>query len=74
MKTYFVQSYLAAVFFCSIATPAQAGFAEGQAAYDAGNYQVAQREWQTLAESGDANAQVKIGWLYEVGICLSNRS
>ena len=67
MKMYFVKTCYAAVFFCSIAIPGHAGQAEAQAAYKAGNYALAQREWQTLAGQGDAHSQVELGWLYEAG-------
>ena len=67
MKMCFVKACYAAVFFCSIAIPGHAGQAEAQAAYEAGNYALAQREWQTLAEQGDAQAQVELGWLYGWG-------
>ncbi|MHA1599990.1 MAG: tetratricopeptide repeat protein, partial [Alphaproteobacteria bacterium] len=50
-----------------LATPAQADFADGLAAYDAGDYRSAFAEWQPLAESGDSTAQVAIAGLYLSG-------
>jgi cell division septation protein DedD len=50
------------------ATPsARADFAAGAAAYGAGNYAAAMREWAPLAELGDARAQFALGALYEAG-------
>lgn len=40
----------------------------GELAYAVGNYQTAHREWRPLAESGDTNAQYKLGRLYAQGL------
>ena len=45
----------------------QAGFDEGVAAYAKGNYQTAFQEMKPLAEQGDADAQYKLGVLYDKG-------
>jgi TPR repeat protein len=42
-------------------------FDKGEAAYKAGDYQTAFKEWMPLAESGDANAQNNLAALYEYG-------
>ena len=47
--------------------PARADYAAGAAAYDAGDYATAMREWAPLAEMGDARAQLALGALYESG-------
>jgi len=44
-----------------------AGFDEGLRAYDSGNFFEALRNWQPLAERGDANAQFNLGLIYENG-------
>lgn len=49
------------------AAPAAAGFADGLAAYDAGNYGAALRAWKPLAEAGDTEAQVALADLYASG-------
>lgn len=47
--------------------PAAADFAAGTAAYDAGNYVLAMREWLPLAEAGDVAAMRNVGHLYRMG-------
>ncbi|MCB9967552.1 MAG: SEL1-like repeat protein [Geminicoccaceae bacterium] len=47
--------------------PAEAGFAEGYAAYESGDYSTAFREWLPLAQTGDRAAQYNIGLLYDFG-------
>jgi len=47
--------------------PSRAGFAEGFAAYDRGDYAAALREWRPLAERGDATAQYNLGFMYDNG-------
>jgi cell division septation protein DedD len=54
------------VFVASV-PPARADYAAGAAAYDAGDYAAAMREWAPLAEAGDARAQLALGTLYESG-------
>jgi TPR repeat protein len=47
---------------------AHAGLAEGQAAYDKHDYATALKEWQPLAEQGEAAAQLKLGVMYAKGL------
>ena len=47
--------------------PAYAGFQEGLAAYERGEYASALREWRQLADEGDAVAQFGLGHLYAYG-------
>ena len=47
---------------------AYADFMTGLAAYDAGDYRTAAKEWLPLAEQGDARAQVSMAGLYEAGL------
>ena len=46
---------------------AWAGFEEGLAAAERGEYATALREWQPLAEAGDARAQYGLGLMYATG-------
>ena len=47
---------------------AWAGWDEGQAAYQRGDYATALREFRPLAEQGNALAQNKLGYMYRNGI------
>ncbi len=47
-----------------LAAPARAGFADGVAAFDRGDYETAMREFRPLAEQGDARAQFNLGAMY----------
>ena len=47
--------------------PAWADYQAGMDAYNRGNFSTALREWQPLAEQGDARAQFSFGLLYENG-------
>lgn len=49
------------------AVPGWAGFEEGVRAYKSGDYATAFREWQPLAQQGDAGAQFLLGALYAQG-------
>jgi TPR repeat protein len=49
------------------AGPAQADLATGLKAYAAGDYQTALDEFLPLAEQGDADAQFKLGVIYDSG-------
>ena len=44
---------------------AWAGFDEGLAAYNCGDYATVLKEWRPLAEQGDAGVQVYLGYVYE---------
>ena len=59
---------LATVFLClMLATPAWAGFDEGAAAYERGDYAMALREFRPLAQQGHAHAQFYLGSMYDKG-------
>ncbi len=49
------------------AMPMSADYDAGQAAYDAGDYATALREWKQLAEQGNASAQNSLGRMYHKG-------
>jgi TPR repeat protein len=48
-------------------SPVWAGFEEGMAAYERGDYAATVKEWRPLAEQGDATAQHHLAWLYLIG-------
>ena len=52
--------------FC-LAVPAWADFQAGMTAHDSEDYAAAMREWQPLAQQGDAQAQYHVGLLYHKG-------
>ena len=56
-----------AVLLVVLAAPAWAGWDEGVAAYDRGDYATAFRELKPLAEQGDAVAQYHLGNMYRTG-------
>ena len=58
---------LTAAILYGLAAPAWAGFDEGFAAYNRGDYATALREFRPLAEQGDASAQGVLGQMYEQG-------
>ena len=49
----------------SLAAPVHAGYKEGLAAANRGDYATALREWRPLAEQGFAPAQFNLGVMYE---------
>ncbi len=51
----------------ALAAPAWAGFDEGQAAYQRGDYETAFGAWKPLAEQGHASAQFNLGVMLDVG-------
>lgn len=51
----------------AVSVPARADFASGLAAYEAGDFATAQKEWLAAAESGDIAAQRNLGHLYRWG-------
>ena len=57
----------ALVFLIGLAAPAWAGFDEGVAAYERGDYETALREFRPLAEQGSAAAQNNLGLMYDNG-------
>ena len=64
MKGLFIFPVLLILLF---GTPAFAGFADGKAAFDKGDFATALKEWGQLAETGDANAQYYLGLMYYFG-------
>ena len=50
-----------------LAAPAWADFKTGEKAYQSGDYATALREWQPLAEQGQAGPQYQLGLLYGNG-------
>lgn len=59
---------LAVVSWLSVCySPSLADFADGLAAFDAGDYESAYAEWRDLAEAGDLEAQVALAALYLSG-------
>jgi TPR repeat protein len=44
-----------------------AGFEDGAAAYNRGDYATAFKEYRQLAEQGDARAQLNLGLMYQTG-------
>ncbi len=51
-------------FTLSLTAPSWAGFDEGVAAYQRGEYATALREWRPLAEQGHADAQFRLSVMY----------
>ncbi len=51
----------------ALASPAEAGFADGVAAYDRGDYARAFREFRKAAEHDDATAKAVLGHMYATG-------
>ena len=62
--TRLVSSMVAGV----LISPALAGLKEGIAAYEAGNSQLAAKEFRTAAEKGDAECQFNLALMYEQGL------
>ena len=58
---------LAAVLLITLVGSARAGFDEGFAAYNRGDYATALKEFRPLAELGDAWAQGMLGGMYGKG-------
>ncbi len=63
---------LAMALLVSLTAPAWAGFDEGLAAYERGDFETALREWEPLAEQGDAQAQTRLGSMYATGDGVPN--
>jgi TPR repeat protein len=59
---------VAALLLAVTAAPSRADFADGLAAFDAGDYQTTVEEWRPLAEAGDVEAQVALAGLYLDGL------
>ena len=56
------------MFIALISVSVFAGFDEGLNAYKRDDYATALKEWQPLADQGDASAQYSLGRLYEYGM------
>ncbi len=59
---------LCAGFTLGLTAAARAGFDEGVAAFNRGDYGTALREWRPLAEQGLAEAQYNLGFIYDDGL------
>jgi TPR repeat protein len=66
-KLILIRALLAAAIALWLTTSAWAGFDEGLAAYQRGDYAAALEQWQPLAGGGDARAQFNLGRLYAKG-------
>ncbi|WP_051940815.1 tetratricopeptide repeat protein [Stenoxybacter acetivorans] len=68
-QTNFISLLYRGGFILALLLPnfAAAGFEEGWAAYQHQDYAAALREWQLLAEQGDAIAQNNLGVMYDKG-------
>ena len=62
---------LSALFASILSNPALAGLDEGVAAYQAGDIQLAAKEFRAAAEAGNSEAQFNVGLMYERGIGVS---
>ena len=67
VKLEFWLSCLVLVISLSITTTGVAGFEEGIAAFDRGEYKIALREFRLSAAQGDARAQYNIAVMYRTG-------
>ena len=66
-RRYAVLAALCAGFMLGLTAPGWAGFSEGVAAYQRGDYATAFREFRPLAELGNAKAQNNLGFMYYNG-------
>ena len=67
MKNIIIYFSVLLLFLLVGLSPANAGFEEGLAAYQRGDYKTAYREFKPLAEKGDAMAQYNLGAIYYNG-------
>lgn len=67
LRHYLVAATALAVLMATT-SPAKADFAAAAKAYDGGDYATAYREWRTLAQAGDTEAQIALAGLYRDGI------
>ena len=59
---------IALAFLMTLSLPVSAqDFQKGLAAYKAGDYATALKEWKPLAEDGSSDAQYNLGYMYETG-------
>lgn len=77
MKSYRTNTHLAAASLALsmvaglLISPAQAGLEEGVAAYEAGNPELAAKEFRTAAEKGNAECQFNLALMYEQGMGIA---
>src|SRR5215470_2049819 len=57
----------AVVLALGLADPVAAAFEDGLDAYRRGDYATAMRLWRSLADQGNADAQSRLGFLYQNG-------
>jgi uncharacterized protein len=62
-----MRKWILAVALVLFAQVTSAGYDEGVAAYERGDYATAIKEWRPLAEQGDADAQFLVGNMYDNG-------
>ncbi len=62
---------LSALFACILSNPVLAGFDEGVAAFQAGDLELAAKEFRVAAEAGNVEAQFNVGLMYERGLGVS---
>lgn len=66
MKNLPLKSFLAILAFYLCLSPALADpYEDGRAAFEAGNFKLALKHWQPLAEKGHGQAQYGLGGMYE---------
>ena len=71
----FLASFITGLFFIFGAISAQAqDYAKGLAAAQLGDFVTALKEWQPLAEQGDADAQNNLGFMYGILVADDNRT
>ncbi len=58
---------VAAVLLVALVGPVRAGFDEGVAAFERGDYATALKEFRPLAEQGNADGQFNLGLMYDLG-------
>lgn len=68
MRSVCLAIFMAISFFLSLSGTARAGFNEGIAAYERGDYIIALRELLPVARNGDALAQSYVGVIYQFGL------
>ena len=61
------RSALAVALLIALATPSQADYLEGEAAYWRGDYAIALQEFKPLAEQGNSDARFFLGAMYAEG-------
>ena len=67
MKHRFVLIALLVVMALPVSAPVRADMSIGQAAFERGDYEGAFKSWLGLAEAGNPDAQLNIGYLYRAG-------